>query len=119
MRIRTDLSGTLFLSDRNSYSGGELVVEDAYSQQQIKLPAGSLVLYPSTSLHHVTEVTSGERLAAIFWLQSMVRSTFERSQLFGLDQAIQALAARHGMNDPICLQLSNIYHNLVRNWAEL
>lgn len=119
MRIRTDLSGTLFLSDINSYAGGELVVEDAYSKQQIKLPGGSLVLYPSTSLHHVAEVTSGERLAAVFWLQSMVRSTFERSQLFALDQAIQALAARHSMNDPVCLQLSNIYHNLVRNWAEL
>ena len=75
MRIRTDLSGTLFLSDINSYAGGELVVEDAYSKQQIKLPGGSLVLYPSTSLHHVAEVTSGERLAAVFWLQSMVRST--------------------------------------------
>lgn len=119
MRIRTDLSCTLFLSPIDSYDGGELVIEDAYSKQPVKLPAGSLVLYPSTSLHHVTEVTSGERLAAVLWLQSMVRSAFERSQLFALDQAIQALAAYQGMNDPICLQLSNIYHNLVRNWAEL
>ena len=119
IRIRTDLSCTLFLSDPNHYDGGELVIEDHSSDQHVKCAAGSLVLYPSTSLHHVREVTSGERLAAVFWLQSMVRGDHERQQLFALDRSIQSLTMRHGVRDPICVELSNIYHNLMRHWAEI
>ena len=119
IRIRTDLSCTLFLSDPSSYQGGELVVEDSFAEHRIKLPAGSLVLYPSTSLHHVTEVSAGERTASVFWLQSMVRDDFQRSQLFELDCTVQALSAERGPNDPVCIRLSNIYHNLVRHWAEI
>ena len=119
IRIRTDLSCTLFLSDPNHYEGGELVIEDHSSDQQVKGPAGSLVLYPSTSLHHVREVTSGERLAAVFWLQSMVRDAYERRLLFDLDRAVQSLTVRHGANDPVCVELSNVYHNLIRHWAEV
>ncbi len=119
VRIRTDLSCTLFLCDPSAYEGGELVVEDSYGEHRVKLPAGGLVLYPSTSLHHVTEITSGERTASIVWLQSMVRDDSERSQLFELDRAVQALSAERGPGDAICVRLSNIYHNLVRRWAEI
>jgi PKHD-type hydroxylase len=118
MRIRTDLSATLFLSEPESYEGGELVIEDNYGVQEVKLPAGHMVLYPSTSLHHVNEVTKGERVSAFFWMQSMVREDSRRSLLFDLDQSIQELAGEKGVEDPLAVKLSGIYHNLVRQWAE-
>ncbi|MGE0408271.1 MAG: Fe2+-dependent dioxygenase [Amphiplicatus sp.] len=118
VRLRTDLSATLFLSDPDSYDGGELVVETSFGAQEIKLAAGDLVLYPASSLHRVAPVTRGARLAAFFWIQSMIRSNEDRETLFDLDQAIQALAAEKGLNDPAVLTLSGVYHNLVRRFAE-
>jgi PKHD-type hydroxylase len=118
LRIRTDLSVTLFLSDPEEYEGGELVIEDHFGSQEIKLPAGHLVLYPSTSLHLVREVTRGERVASFFWLQSMIRDNMVRSLLFDLDQTIQSLTARLGTGDPACVRLTGVYHNLIRTWAE-
>lgn len=118
IRIRTDLSCTLFLSEAEDYDGGELVIEDRVGQQEVKLAAGDLVLYPSTSLHFVREVTRGERVASFFWLQSMVRDNVARALLFDLDQAIQSLSARLGAGDPACVRLTGIYHNLIRTWAE-
>lgn len=117
-RIRTDLSATLFISDPESYDGGELVIEGQYGAQEIKLAAGDMVLYPSTSLHHVTPVTRGARVCSFFWMQSLVRSTEDRSLLFDMDQTIQELAAERGLEDTTVVQLSGIYHNLVRRWAE-
>jgi PKHD-type hydroxylase len=118
VRIRTDLSVTLFLSDPEEYEGGELVIEDRFGAQEIKLPAGHLVLYPSTSLHLVREVTRGERIASFFWLQSMIRDNMVRSLLFDLDQTIQSLTTRLGGGDPACVKLTGVYHNLIRTWAE-
>lgn len=118
VRIRTDLSATLFLADPDSYDGGELVVETVFGAQEVKLPAGHLVLYPSTSLHRVTPVTRGARLASFFWIQSMIRSNEDRALLFDLDQSIQALAGERGLNDPAVLNLSAVYHNLLRRLAE-
>jgi PKHD-type hydroxylase len=117
-RIRTDLSVTLFLAEPDEYDGGELVIEDHYGSQEVKLPAGHLVLYPSTSLHLVQGVTRGERIASFFWLQSMVRDNMVRSLLFDLDQAIQDLTQRLGTGDPACVKLTGVYHNLIRIWAE-
>lgn len=117
--MRTDLSATLFLSDPGAYDGGELVIESQFGAQQVKLPAGELVLYPSSSLHEVTPVTRGERLASFFWVQSMVRSSFQREQLFELDQSIQMLTGRLGLDDGEVKRLNGIYHNLLRGWAEL
>jgi PKHD-type hydroxylase len=117
-RIRTDLSCTLFFSDPSEYDGGELVVQDTYGDQRVKLEAGSMILYPSTSLHHVTPVTRGARVSSFFWLQSMIRSDEKRSILFELDQSIQTLA----MNDPkdaTVVRLTGVYHNLLRQWAEM
>jgi PKHD-type hydroxylase len=119
VRYRTDLSATLFLSDPGDYDGGELVVEDAYGEHAVKLPAGSLVLYPATSLHRVAPITRGSRWASFFWVQSMVRSDEQRSLLFDLDTAIQALSARVGQGDPAVVSLAGTYHNLVRMWAEV
>jgi PKHD-type hydroxylase len=118
IRIRTDLSCTLFLSEAEDYEGGELVIEDRVGQQEVKLAAGDLVLYPSTSLHFVREVTRGERVASFFWLQSMIRDNVARALLFDLDQAIQSLSHRLGAGDPACVRLTGIYHNLIRVWAE-
>ena len=118
VRIRTDLSVTLFLSEPEEYDGGELVIEDRVGQQEVKLAAGDLVLYPSTSLHLVREVTRGERIASFFWLQSMIRSNVARALLFDLDQAVQSLSARLGPSDPACVKLTAVYHNLIRTWAE-
>lgn len=118
VRIRTDLSATLFLSEAEEYKGGELVIEDRVGQQEVKLAAGDLVLYPSTSLHLVREVTRGERIASFFWLQSMVRDNVARALLFDLDQAIQSSSARFGAGDPACVRLTAVYHNLIRIWAE-
>ena len=118
-RIRTDVSATLFLSDPDSYDGGELVVEDTYGNHSAKLPAGDLIVYPSTSLHHVTPVTRGARVSAFFWIQSMVRADADRATLYQLDQSVQQLAAERGQNDAVVVQLTGIYHNLIRRWAEL
>jgi PKHD-type hydroxylase len=119
LRIRTDLSVTLFLSEPDDYDGGELVIEDLYGSHEIKLPAGDLVLYPASSLHLVTPVTRGTRVASFFWLQSMVRDAHARSLIFDLDTAIQALVERLGRDDPETVKLTGIYHNLIRHWAEV
>jgi len=116
--MRTDLSATLFLAEPDAYEGGDLVVRDTYGEHAVKLPAGDLVLYPSTSLHRVEPVTRGERVAAFMWLQSMVRDDGQRSQLYELDQAIQALRARVGDCAEV-VSLTGIYHNLLRRWAEM
>jgi PKHD-type hydroxylase len=118
-RIRTDLSVTLFLSEPDEYDGGELIVEDYYGSHRVKLPAGHLVLYPATSLHAVTAVTRGVRVASFFWLQSMVRDGLARSLIFDLDTAIQGLVQRVGRDDPELVKLTGIYHNLIRCWAEV
>ncbi|MGE4056839.1 MAG: Fe2+-dependent dioxygenase [Vicinamibacterales bacterium] len=117
-RIRTDLSATLFLSEPQEYEGGELLVEDTYGVHSVKLPAGHLVLYPSTSLHNVRPVTRGARIAAFFWIQSMVRADADRTLLFDLDGAIQQLN-RDVPDHPSSVQLTAVYHNLLRRWAEL
>jgi PKHD-type hydroxylase len=119
LRIRTDLSVTLFLSEPEDYDGGELVVEDLYGSHEIKLPAGDLVVYPASSLHMVTPVTRGTRVASFFWLQSMIRDAHARSLIFDLDTAIQALVERLGRDDPETVKLTGIYHNLIRYWAEV
>jgi len=119
MRIRTDLSVTLFLSEPDEYEGGELIVEDYYGSHTVKLPAGDLVLYPATSLHTVTPITRGVRVASFFWLQSMIRDAQARSLIFDLDTAIQGLAGRLDRNDAEVVKLTGIYHNLIRYWAEV
>jgi PKHD-type hydroxylase len=117
-RIRTDLSATLFLSRPDEYDGGELVVEDTYGVHSVKLAAGHLVLYPSTSLHHVRPVTRGSRICSFFWIQSMVRDDGERTLLFDLDSAIQRIS-REVPDHPSAVQLTGVYHNLLRRWAEM
>ena len=117
-RIRADLSATLFLSDPESYDGGELVVEDLFGTHAAKAAAGDLVVYPSSSLHHVTPVTRGERLCAFFWIQSMVRDDGARRTLFELDGALQTIATDRGQDDPAIIKLTGVYHNLLRRWAE-
>jgi PKHD-type hydroxylase len=116
-RLRTDISATLFLSSPDSYDGGELVVEDSYGSHAVKLPAGDLVIYPASSLHHVTPVTRGARLASFFWVQSLVRDPARRKLLFDLDMSIVALG-RQLPADPAVLSLTGVYHNLLRGWAE-
>ena len=118
-RLRTDLSMTLFLSEPDDYDGGELIVEDYYGAQRVKLPAGHMVLYPSTSLHEVTPVTSGARVSAFFWLQSMVRSELQRRTLYDLDQSIQNLSTRFGADDADVVSLTGTYHNLIRQWTDV
>jgi PKHD-type hydroxylase len=117
LRLRTDVSATLFLSDPESYDGGELVVEDTYGSHAVKLPAGDLIIYPSTSLHHVTPVTRGVRLASFFWVQSMVREVSRRSLLFDLDMSIMQLN-KEVPKSPSLVMLTGVYHNLLRQWAE-
>lgn len=117
-QMRTDLSATLFFSNPSEYEGGELVIEDTYGVQKIKLNAGSMILYPASSLHHVTPVTSGTRLASFFWIQSMVRDDGCRAILFDMDSAIQRLAAADPLH-PSVVQLTGVYHNLLRRWAEI
>jgi PKHD-type hydroxylase len=117
-RLRTDISATLFLSDPDEYDGGELMIEDSYGAHAVKLPAGHMVLYPSTSLHLVTEITRGERVAAVFWLQSLVKDTGERALLFDLDQSIQHLTPKNP-DDPAMIRLTACYHNLLRRWTEI
>lgn len=116
-RVRTDLSATLFLSRPEEYEGGELLVEDTYGVHHVKLPAGHLILYPSGSLHHVRPVTRGARLASFFWIQSMVRDDGARTLLFDLDVAIQRI--NEDMPEhPSAVQLTGVYHNLLRRWAD-
>jgi PKHD-type hydroxylase len=117
-RIRTDLSATLFFSAPDEYDGGELVVEDTYGTHSVKLPAGHMILYPATSLHHVTPVTRGARIASFFWIQSMIRDDGERTLLFDLDVAIQRLNGE-GVGQASAVQLTGVYHNLLRRWADL
>jgi len=117
--IRTDISCTLFLSDPGDYDGGELVVEDTYGFHEIKLPAGDLILYPSTSLHQVTPVMRGCRVASFFWVQSMIRDDSQRHLLFNLDESIQSLRAQHGDLYPEVIKLTSLYHNLIRMWADV
>jgi PKHD-type hydroxylase len=119
LRIRTDLSVTLFLAEPEEYDGGELVIEDTYGSHEVKLSAGDAVLYPSSSLHMVAPVTRGARVASFFWLQSMIRDPHVRSMIFDLDSAIQGLAGRLGTDDPETVKLTGIYHNLIRYWAEV
>ena len=117
-RVRTDLSATLFFSRPDEYEGGELVIEDNYGVQRVKLSAGSMLLYPASSLHHVTAVTSGARVASFFWIQSMVRDDGQRTLLFDMDTAIQRLAAENA-DHPSVIQLTGVYHNLLRRWADV
>lgn len=116
-RIRTDVSCTLFFSDPDDYDGGELVVEDTYGTHEVKLPAGDMIVYPSTSLHRVEPVTRGERVASFFWLQSLVRDDWQRHMLFSLDANIQRLRAQLGDAAEV-VGLTSHYHNLIRLWAE-
>jgi len=115
-RIRSDLSATLFLSDPSEYDGGELVAE---GQAPVRLAAGDMVLYPASTVHRVTPVTRGTRIASFFWIQSMVRDGAARAMLFDLDRSIQELAETAGPNAPALIRLTGLYHNLLRRWAEL
>lgn len=117
-RVRTDLSATLFLASPDEYDGGELSVEDTYGLHNVKLPAGHLILYPASSLHHVRPVTRGARLASFFWVQSMVRDDGERTLLFDLDMAIQRIGAEVPDHSSV-IQLTGVYHNLLRRWADV
>ena len=117
-RIRTDLSATLFLTDPSDYDGGELDIHDTYGVHSIKLAAGSLVLYPASSLHAVRPVTRGARVSSFFWLQSMIRDDAQRAILFDLDTAIQRIATDNP-GHPASLPLTGVYHNLLRQWAEM
>ncbi len=117
-RIRTDLSATLFFSRPEEYDGGELIVEDTYGVHKVKLPAGHMVLYPASSLHRVTPVTRGARVASFFWIQSMIRADFDRTLLYDLDTGIQRLA-KEMPGSAIGVQLTGVYHNLLRRWAEM
>lgn len=117
-RVRTDLSATLFFSNPDEYEGGELVVEDTYGVHSVKLPAGHLILYPASSVHHVRPVTRGTRFASFFWIQSMVRDDGERTILFDLDVAIQRLMDDVPEHRSV-VELTSLYHNLLRRWADV
>jgi PKHD-type hydroxylase len=116
--IRTDLSSTLFLTDPADYDGGELVVADTFGQHSVKLPAGDLILYPSSSLHRVNPVTRGARVSSFFWTQSMVADARHRELLFQMDQSIQKLRGKHGESDET-VALAGQYHNLLRMWSDV
>jgi PKHD-type hydroxylase len=116
-RLRTDISCTVFLSDPNTYEGGELTIADTYGLQSIKLPAGSIVIYPGSSLHQVKPVTRGERLACFFWIESLVRSDEQRRLLYELDMSILSLRTQHG-EIPEAVTQTGVYHNLLRIWAD-
>jgi PKHD-type hydroxylase len=122
-RIRTDLSATLFLTAPEDYDGGELIVEDTYGSKSVKLPAGHMVLYPATSLHRVEPVTRGARVSSFFWIQSMIRQDAQRTLLYDLDSAIQRLAgsasAKEETVKACSVQFTGVYHNLLRQWAEM
>jgi len=115
--LRTDLSATLFLAEPDEYQGGELCIHTQFGVQKVKLAAGDLVLYPATSLHQVEEVTSGARLASFFWIQSLVRDNAQRELLFNLDQSIQKLTSELGASHSEVVNLSGVYHNMMRTWA--
>jgi PKHD-type hydroxylase len=117
-RVRTDLSATLFLTAPEDYDGGELVIQDRLGDRRIKLPAGDMVLYPGTSVHHVTPVTRGARLAAFFWIQSMVREESKRDILFEMDTALQQLG-RDTPGHQALVSLAGCYHNLLRLWSDI
>ncbi|MEJ8403957.1 Fe2+-dependent dioxygenase [Brevundimonas vesicularis] len=119
IRIRSDLSATLFLSEPEDYDGGELIIEEMYGSQAIKLPAGDLVLYPSKSLHRVTPVTRGARVSSFMWMQSLVRDDADRETLFRLDIATQRVASEKGPKDQAVIELTGVYHNLLRRWTEV
>lgn len=119
LKLRSDLSATLFLSEPEDYDGGELSVEDTYGVHQVKLPAGDLILYPASSLHHVTPVTRGARVASFFWIQSMVREDAKRALLLQMDLDIQMLARDLGNDHARIVSLTGAYHNLLRMWAEV
>jgi PKHD-type hydroxylase len=119
VRYRTDVSCTLFLTDPTDYDGGELIVEDAYGEHAVKLPAGDMILYPATSLHRVAPITRGSRWSSFFWAQSMVKSDEQRTLLHDLDAAIQKLSVKVGQGDPEVVTLTGTYHNLLRMWAEV
>jgi len=118
LSLRTDVSSTLFLSEPEEYQGGELIVQDTYGSHEVKLPAGDLILYPSSSLHQVSPVTEGERVCSFFWTQSMVRDDWKRSMLYELDCNIQSLKQKVGNTEEL-LGLTGHYHNLLRQWAEI
>lgn len=117
IKVRTDISMTLFISEPEEYEGGELVIEDTYGSQKVKLSAGDMVLYPATSLHKVMPITKGRRMAAFFWLQSMISSDEKRALLFDMDMAIQSLRAQLD-DSPEIVQLTGVYHNILRQWAQ-
>lgn len=117
-RLRSDLSITVFLEPPGDYDGGELLVEDHYGVQRVKLPAGHAVVYPSSSLHKVTPVTRGRRVASFFWIQSMIRDAEARRLLFDLDRAVQRLTGDLGGKDRSVIELTGVYHNLLRRWAD-
>ncbi|MBS0331385.1 MAG: Fe2+-dependent dioxygenase, partial [Proteobacteria bacterium] len=119
VRFRTDVSATLFLTDPADYDGGELIVEDAYGEHAVKLPAGDMILYPATSLHRVAPIARGSRWAAFFWAQSMVRADPQRSLLFDLDNAVQDLSVKVGQADSAVVSLTGVYNNLLRMWSEV
>ena len=116
--IRSDVSCTLFLNEPDDYDGGELIVSDTYGEHEVKLPAGDMIVYPSSSLHQVTPVTRGARLASFFWVQSMIRDDSRRRLLFEMDTSIETLR-RTGADNGAVLQLTGVYHNLLRGWAEV
>jgi PKHD-type hydroxylase len=116
LRVRGDLSSTLFLSDPDSYDGGELVFQHGVGAQRIKLPAGHMVLYPADTIHHVVPVTRGTRLAAFFWTQSLIRETHRRAMLFELDETIQSMVSS-APDNPAIVRLTGLYHNLLRDWS--
>jgi PKHD-type hydroxylase len=118
VRVRTDVSATLFISEPGDYDGGELIVDDTYGTHSVKLSAGSMVLYPASSLHRVKPITRGRRIASFFWIQSMVRDDGQRALLFDLDNAIRRVGADYPSH-PSVVQLTGVYHNLLRGWAEV
>lgn len=118
IRIRTDISSTLFISEPEEYDGGELIVEDTYGTHAVKLPAGDMIVYPGTSLHNVTPITRGSRIASFFWTQSLIRNDTQRSILFDLDMSIMGLSKDHPDHASV-VQLTSIYHNLLRQWSEV
>lgn len=119
VRIRTDLSMTVFLSEPDDYDGGELTVDDTYGVHQVKLAAGDAILYPASSLHRVEAITRGERVSSFFWIQSLIREDARRALLFDMDLAIQRAAQGLGQGDPAVVALTGTYHNLLRLWAEV
>ncbi|SCK21994.1 PKHD-type hydroxylase [Variovorax sp. HW608] len=118
-RVRTDVSCTVFLSDTDEYDGGELVIEDTFGEQRVKLPAGDMVLYPGTSVHRVLPVTRGHRVASYFWIQSMIRSDEQRRLLFDMDNHLRHLRSTIGETDPGVIGLTSTYHNLLRMWLDV